>query len=197
MPPTEFRRLLIESPVTKCARRLLGCEIFVPDCRIRIVEAEAYAGAKDLGSHGCRGVTPRNRPMFGPAGHAYVYFTYGHHWMLNVTCLPEGECGAVLIRGAVPIEGTDVMFERRPKAKKVEDLLSGPGKIGAAIAIDGRSSGLDLLDPRSPYRLEVGEPVRKVLVSTRIGLAEGQGDDKPWRFIDASNLRWASKPWPR
>jgi DNA-3-methyladenine glycosylase len=131
--------------------------------------------------------------MFGRAGHAYVYFTYGNHWMLNVTCRPEGESGAVLIRGAIPISGQDAMWARRPKARKETDLLSGPGKIAAAIGIDGASSGIDLLDRRSPFRLVVREPVKRVAVSTRIGLAPGCGDDKPWRFVDASNKHWASR----
>ncbi len=193
----EFRRLLTELPVTKAARRLLGCEIVAPDCRIRIVEAEAYGGSEDLGSHGCRGMTPRNAPMFGPAGCAYVYFTYGNHWMLNVSCKPEGECGAVLIRGALPVKGQDAMRMRRPRASRDSDLLSGPGKIAAAIGIDGSSSGVDLLARSSEFRLVVREPVKQVLVSTRIGIAVGKGDETPWRFIDAERAEWASKPWPR
>ena len=164
---------------------------------MRIVETEAYGGSKDLGSHGCRGMTPRNAPMFGAAGHAYVYFTYGNHWMLNVACRPGGECGAVLLRGAVPLEGIEAMWSRRPRASAERDLLSGPGKIAAALGIDGRTSGTDLLDPRSRIRLVVGDPVNKVLVSTRIGLAEGRGDDKRWRFIDALARQWASRPVPK
>ena len=197
MRADDFRRFLAENSVTKCARRLLGCEIVAPDCRIQIVEAEAYGGADDLGSHGCRGTTPRNAPMFGPPGRAYVYFTYGNHWMLNVVCQPEGRCGAVLVRGAVPLQGAELMWQRRPKARREQDLLSGPGKIAAAIAVHGEHSGLDLLDRRSPFRLVPRDPVKKVLVSTRIGLAPCMGDDKPWRFIDVKNVEWASKPWPK
>ncbi len=135
--------------------------------------------------------------MFGRAGCAYVYFTYGNHWMLNVTCRPEGECGAVLIRGAMPLAGLEAMQARRPKARSDEGLLSGPGKIAAAIGIDGRSSGIDLLAKSAPYRLIVRDPVNKVLVSTRIGIAPGRGDETQWRFVDAANLEWASKPWPK
>jgi DNA-3-methyladenine glycosylase len=194
---SEFRRQLTQLPVKNAARRLLGCEIVAPDCRIKIVEAEAYGGSEDLGSHGCRGSTPRNAPMFGRAGLAYVYFTYGNHWMLNVVCRPEGECGAVLIRGAVPLRGLASMRERRPKARSDFDLLSGPGKIAAAIGIDGSSSGIDLLERASGFRLVARDPVKSVIVSTRIGIAAGKGDETPWRFIDADELKWASKPWPR
>jgi DNA-3-methyladenine glycosylase len=187
---------LTEAAVTKAARRLLGCEVVAPDCRIRIVEAEAYGGAEDLGSHGCRGVTKRNAPMFGRAGHAYVYFTYGNHWMLNVTCGHEGECAAVLLRGAVPVSGTAAMWARRPKAKRERDLLSGPGKIAQALGINGSFSGEDMLAPRARYRLVPGVEVGRVLVTTRVGLAAGMGEEKRWRFIEAASLEWASKPWP-
>jgi DNA-3-methyladenine glycosylase len=189
-----FRDELAELPATKCARRLLGCEIVAPDCRIRIVETEAYGGSDDMGSHGCRGMTKRNAPMFGRAGHAYVYFTYGNHWMLNVACGREGECGAVLVRAAVSLEGIVAMWERRPKAKIERDLLSGPGKVAAAIGIDGAFSGQDLLARGALFRLVPREPVKRILVSTRIGLAHGRGDDKKWRFVDASHKEWASRP---
>jgi len=185
--------LLAQRSVVRSARRLLGCEIATPECRIRIVETEAYGGADDLGSHGCRGETPRTKPMFGPAGHAYVYFTYGNHWMLNVTCRPIGESGAVLIRAAMPLTGLETMRERRPRAKVERDLLSGPGKIAAALGLGGDHSGMDLLVKRGPIRLIKNEPVKRVLVSTRIGLGEDKGDDKPWRFVDAALSDWASR----
>lgn len=131
--------------------------------------------------------------MFGRAGHAYVYFTYGNHWMLNVSCRPAGESGAVLVRAALPLEGMDAMWGRRPKAKRERDLLSGPGKIAAAIGVDGRHSGLDLLHRKSEFRLVVRPPARRVAVTTRIGLSPGCGEDKPWRFVDAKNAAWASR----
>lgn len=185
--------MLAHRSVVKSARRLLGCEVVTSECRIRIVETEAYGGSEDLGSHGCRGETPRTRPMFGAPGHAYVYFTYGNHWMLNVSCRPEGECGAVLIRGAIPLEGIERMWARRPKARTERDLLSGPGKIASALGLDGGYSGVDLLSPQSPLRLVPGTPVGRIIVSTRIGLAPGKGDDKKWRFVDAANSEWASR----
>ena len=193
MRSEEFRELLATSSVVTSAKRLLGCEVVHGECRIRIVEAEAYWGSRDAGSHAFRGPTPRTAPMFGLAGHAYVYFTYGNHWMLNVTCRPEGEAGAVLIRGALPLDGREAMARRRPKAKREEDLLSGPGKIAAALGLDGGFSGLDMLG-EGPLQLVARPAVRKVLVGTRIGLAPGKGDEKRWRFIDAENARWASRP---
>ncbi len=191
-----FRRFLTESSVVESAQRLLGCEIVSGSCCVRIVEAEAYGGGDDLGSHACRGMTPRTVPMFGPAGHAFVYFTYGNHWMFCVTCRPVGEAGAVLVRGTLPLEGVEVMRLRRPKAFTESDLLSGPGKIGAALAVDGSHSGVDLLGGGT-LSLVPGEVVRSVLVGPRIGLSAGKGDEKLWRFIDVDFLQWASKPWPR
>jgi len=175
---------------------LLGCELVFGGLRARIVETEAYAGQDDLGSHGCRGKTPRNAMMFGEPGHAYVYFTYGNHWMLNVTARPIGECGAVLIRGAMPLEGLETMRERRPKAKNDFDLLSGPGKLAAAFGLDREFNGLNLLSENSPLLLVPGEPVTHILVGTRIGIAKGRGDETPWRFVDEGLVRWASKPHP-
>lgn len=189
----ELLRFLTNEPVAVSAQRLLGCEIVTSECRIKIVETEAYGSADDPGSHGFRGETPRTRPMFGPAGHAYVYFTYGNHWMLNVTCRPEGESGAVLIRGAMPIHGAEVMRARRTRARTEFDLLSGPGKIAQSLALEGRHSGLDLLGRTGEVRLVPCQPVPRVIVSTRIGLAAGKGDDKQWRYVDAEHSEWASR----
>jgi len=111
------------------APALLGWYVVAGPCRGRIVEAEAYKSIGDPGSHAFRGKTPRNAVMFGQAGLAYVYFTYGNHWMLNVVGGPEGMAGAVLLRAAEPLEGLEIMRERRVKAKGDEGLMSGPGKL--------------------------------------------------------------------
>jgi DNA-3-methyladenine glycosylase len=87
------------------------------------------------------------------------------------------------------------MSERRTKARTERDLLSGPGKIAQAIGVDGSFSGEDMLARGARFQLVPGEPVGKVLVTTRVGLAKGMGDDKRWRFIEVANLEWASKPW--
>lgn len=164
---------------------------------MRIVETEAYHGPSDPGSHAYRGPTPRNQVMFGEPGRLYMYFTYGNHWMANVVCRPPGEAAAVLIRAAEPIDGLDLMRSRRQKARSDLDLLSGPGKLCAALGLDARHYGLDLFDPSSPVQLHPGDAPANVLVSTRIGLAPGKGETTPWRFIDADRLSWVSRPHPK
>ena len=135
--------------------------------------------------------------MFGPAGHAYVYFNYGVHWMLNVTAHPHGDAAAILVRAAEPLEGLDEMYARRPKAKTPTDLLSGPGKLAAAFGITGQDNGINLLDPKSELRIEPGHTVKNVLSGLRIGLAEGKGERLPWRFVDGDRLAWISRPLVR
>lgn len=188
-----LRDLLKTADPLTCARRVLGCEIAYDGMRARIVETEAYHGSQDPGSHAFRGMTPRTKVMFGPPGHAYVYFTYGNHWMLNVVARPDGEACAILIRAAEPLEGLEKMRPLRAKAKTDRDLLSGPGKLCQAMGIDKSLYGVDLFDENSPLRLHPGEPVEDVLVTPRIGIAKGKGDELPWRFVDAANRRWASR----
>ncbi len=192
-PLEQLRETLLQS-VLDGAPALLGWDLVRGGLRARLVEVEAYRGADDPGSHAFRGPRPRTCAMFGPPGFAYVYFTYGNHWMLNVTAEPEGTGAAVLVRAAMPFFGIEAMRERRPKAKADSDLLSGPGKLAAAFAIDRALYGIDLLDPESELRLEPGEPPTGILVGTRIGLAKGQGDDLPWRFVDAGRIEWTSRP---
>ena len=191
-----LRELLETLSVEDSARLLLGCHLVTSECRVRLVEVEAYSQADDPGSHAHRGPTPRNKVMFGPAGRLYTYFTYGNHWMANVVCRPEGEASAVLIRAAEPLEGLEEMWMRRPKARTVHDLVSGPGKVCAALALDSAHYGLDLLDPDSPVRIEAGSAPREIIVSTRIGLSPGKGEEQLRRFVDASSLEWCSKPYP-
>jgi DNA-3-methyladenine glycosylase len=173
---------------------LLGCTLVHGDLAARIVEVEAYENANDPGSHAFRGPTPRNHVMFGAPGHAYLYFTYGNHWMLNVSCFEKGIAGAVLIRAAIPIRGHDAMFARRPKAQNDRDLLSGPGKLCQAFGLTGEHNGLDLLRPDAPVRIVPGHAVGRFLHGRRIGLRPGRGDTLPWRFVDAEHLDYASSP---
>jgi DNA-3-methyladenine glycosylase len=182
--------------VLGAARALLGAHLVRGNARARIVEVEAYRNSDDPGSHAFRGRTPRNAAMFGPPGTAYVYFTYGMHWMLNVAAQPEGQAAAVLVRAAQPLAGLDEMRVRRAKARSDRDLLSGPAKLAAAFGIARPENGIDLLSPDSDLRLEPGEPVANVLVGTRIGIPAGKGDLLPWRFCDADALAWVSKPLP-
>ena len=175
-----------------CARVLLGSILVRGELRARIVETEAYDGPFDPGSHAFRGPTPRSEVMFGPPGRAYIYFTYGMHWCLNVVTRPAGQGSAVLLRAAEPLAGLEAMYLRRAKALRDEDLLSGPAKLSAAFGLDGSMNGIDLLDPRSELHLEVGSAPERVLVGARIGLLPGKVDDLPWRFADGDALRWVS-----
>lgn len=179
------------------AAALLGATLVRGARRARIVEAEAYRNADDPGSHAHRRQTPRNAPMFGPPGLVYAYFTYGNHWMLNVVAHPSGQGAAVLIRAAEPLEGLEAMRALRPKSRRDEDLLSGPGKLAAAFEVRGEDNGLDLLDPAGPLRLEPGPPPGRVITAPRVGIATGKGDLLEWRFVDAGARRWVSRPWPR
>ncbi len=150
----------------------------------RLVEVEAYLGSDDAGSHAHRGVTPRTEVMFGPPGHLYVYFTYGMHWCANVVAAHErpGDAAAVLLRAAAPVAGLEVMRERRAKARRDRDLLAGPARLCQAFGITGADNGCDLV--RGPIRIlddGVAPPAAPV-VSVRIGLAPGKGDEHPWRF---------------
>jgi DNA-3-methyladenine glycosylase len=149
----------------------------------RIVEVEAYLGAGiDPGSHAFRGPGKRNATMFGPPGRLYVYFTYGMHWCSNVVCNPHGAGGAVLMRALHPTDGIDLMWPRRPKAKRERDLCSGPARLAQALGLTGVLDGTDLakgpvflLDDGTPPPTEPGN-------SVRIGLSPGKGDESPWRW---------------
>ena len=150
---------------------------------VRLVEVEAYAGDEDPGSHAFRGETPRNRVMFGPPGRLYVYFTYGMHWCSNVVCGEAGWASAVLLRGAAPVEGIDVMRDRRHAARRDRDLCSGPARLTQALGITGARNGADLV--RGPVRLVDNgvPPPRRPGRSTRVGLKPGEGDESRWRWF--------------
>jgi DNA-3-methyladenine glycosylase len=154
---------------------------------VRIVEVEAYAGAEDPGSHAYRGRTPRTETMFGPAGHLYVYFTYGMHWCMNVVAGDPGRASAVLLRGAAPAEGIPTMRSRRPAAVHDRDLCSGPARLTQALGITGTFDGVDLT--RGPLRIvdDHVPPPSNPGVSTRVGLAAGRGDEHPWRWFVAGD----------
>jgi DNA-3-methyladenine glycosylase len=145
----------------------------------RIVEAEAYQ-EDDPASHSFRGRTNRTEVMFGPPGHAYVYFTYGMHHCMNVVTGSTGEGSAVLLRAAEPLEGLEEMARRRgtndPRA-----LCSGPGRLCQALGIDRAQNGLDLVRGRRLWLLEGASVTRsKISVGSRVGITSGT--DRPWRF---------------
>jgi len=145
----------------------------------RIVETEAYTGEADPASHAFRGRTARNAVMFGQAGHAYVYFTYGMHHCLNVTADAPGLAGAVLLRALEPLAGVEIMRARGDHGPESR-LLSGPGKIGRAFGLSLEDNGRDFT--RGPLGLAAGSPVpdREVTTSRRIGISRAV--DLPYRF---------------
>jgi len=175
------------------APELLGKLLVRDGLAARIVEVEAYCGAEDPGSHAYRGMTKRNATMFGPPGHAYVYFTYGMHWCANAVCGRTGEGVAVLLRAAEPVAGLEEMWHRRPKARRERDLLSGPARLCQAFGIDGAHDGTDLVTAdRGVTIMDDGTPPPDVpAVSTRIGLSVGV--DLSWRWC-APTSPHLSKP---
>ncbi|RKN40319.1 DNA-3-methyladenine glycosylase [Micromonospora endolithica] len=184
-PPADLAALadLLAGPVVPAARGLLGCRLSAGGVTVRITEVEAYAGtAGDPASHAHRGRTPRNAVMFGSAGHAYVYFTYGMHWCVNVVTGPEGEASAVLLRAGEVVGGLDVARARRPAVRREVDLARGPARLCAALGIDRTAYGLDLLAD-GPVRLRPAvEPVPDgaVAAGPRVGVTGAH--DVPWRF---------------
>jgi DNA-3-methyladenine glycosylase len=168
------------------ASSLLGCVLWrrLEDGTLlaaRIVETEAYLGANDMASHARRGLrSERNASMYLEGGHAYVYFTYGMHWCLNVVTQEEGLAEAVLLRAAEPVRGIEEMHERRPKAKKDTELMNGPAKICMALDVDRRLDGASLrgasvwLAPR-----DVVIDHDDIAVSPRIGI-DNSGDAAAW-----------------
>jgi DNA-3-methyladenine glycosylase len=154
----------------------------------RIVEVEVYLGPHnqppDPASHSYRGPTPRNRVMFGPAAHAYVYAIYGLHFCMNVTCEPVGLAGCILVRALEPVLGLEQMTANRGLAAgaPARQLTSGPGRLCQALNLTrDRHNGLDLLDFASPLQLrDDGFSVSRVLVTTRIGIRHAA--DWPLRF---------------
>ncbi len=171
---------LLAGPVEGAARGLLGCALTAGGVTVRITEVEAYAGTADPASHAYRGPTKRNAIMFGPAGHAYLYFTYGMHWCMNVVTGPDGEAFAVLLRAGEVVAGTETARARRPAARTDAELARGPARLCQALGLDRSAYGLDLLDPASPVRLSAGVPVPEVATGPRVGVTGAH--DLPWRF---------------
>lgn len=176
--------------VLTAAVRLLGTTIEsdTPDgtVEVRLVEVEAYR-ADDPASHSFRGRTPRNGVMFGPPGRLYVYFVYGMHFCVNISCLPEGEAAAVLLRAGEVVSDPGVARVRRPTARRDADLARGPARLAALLGLGREHNGIDVTDPSSPVRIRGGAPVDPSLVRTgpRVGVAAGH--TTPWRFwLDGS-----------
>jgi DNA-3-methyladenine glycosylase len=177
-------------PATEVAREVIGKVLVHGPAAGRIVEAEAYLGLTDLAAHASKGLTPRTRVLFGPPGHAYVYLSYGMHECLNLVAEPEGEPGCVLIRALEPLAGIELMFRRRPAARRLEDLASGPGKLTAALSITRRHYGADLTRGPLTVRALDNEPGPEIGASPRVGVTLCA--DWPLRFY-AKGSRFVSR----
>jgi DNA-3-methyladenine glycosylase len=162
----------------------------------RIVEVEAYLGADDDAAHAAAGRTARNEVLFGPPGHAYVYFIYGVHYCLNISCLPNGDAGCVLIRALEPVEGVAAMAEARGLQMKQADLssvrsvravASGPGKLCDALQITRtRDNGKDMVSPSSDLIVaDDGCRPKKVSTTARIGITKSA--EMPLRYLIEGN----------
>ncbi|MGD0859613.1 MAG: DNA-3-methyladenine glycosylase [Terracidiphilus sp.] len=207
LPGIQLPRVFFEAPPELVAPRLLGKLLAHRTGGLvfagRIVEAEAYLGPHndppDPAAHAHRGPTPRNRVLFGPAGHAYVYAIYGRYFCMNVTCEIEGRAGCVLLRALEPLGRTDgaevaQMIRNRgldpggfSAGKLARQLASGPGRLCQALGITRlRHNGLDLADPASPLQIrDDGYTVTEVLTTARIGIREAV--DWPLRFFLPGN----------
>lgn len=172
-------------PAVEVARDCLGKILVHGSAAGRIVETEAYLGTDDRAAHAWRGITDRTRVLFGPAGHAYVYFIYGMYECLNFVAEEEGKAGCVLIRALEPLAGIDIMRRRRPAAKRPEDLASGPGKLTLALGITRKQNGADLTRSTLHVRRERVESPFEIKATPRIGITHCA--DWPLRFVVSGN----------
>ena len=198
-------RSFFERDTVTVARQLLG-KILVhqpppprrgPVCAGRIVEVEAYVqqyqGERDRAAHADRGLTPRTRVIFGPAGHAYVYLVYGLYYCLNFVAEPEGQPGCVLIRALEPLAGIEAMRRRRPGERQVQRLCAGPGNLAKAMGIGQSHYGLDLTAASSPLTVHECDLDNGTIAATgRVGIRHGS--DWPLRFYLAENKSVSRRP---
>jgi DNA-3-methyladenine glycosylase len=201
-------RDFLDRPADEVAPALLGCvlehETGEGLVAVELTEVEAYAGETDPASHAYRGMTGRNAVMFGPAGHAYVYFTYGMHFCVNVVCMPQGIARAVLLRAGRVVAGEALARRRRaprradaggPGGLSVRELARGPARLCQALAIDRAQNGADLCSPASELRLRPADTIDQAAVPGKPGVAGeataitagprvgvSAGADTPWRF---------------
>ena len=174
------------------ARDLLGRELVAPGVRMRVTETEAYLGPADSAAHSSKGRTARTDVMFGPVGRAYVYKIYGIHWMLNVVAGEEGSGQAILIRACEPVEGLELIAARRG-GRTDPSSLAGPGKVAAALGIDGTYNRMDLT-VAGPLELHAGAPVIEILAGPRVGVDYAAPGDRDalLRFAEAGSP-WVSQ----
>jgi DNA-3-methyladenine glycosylase len=185
-----LRRSFFARSVHEVAPDLIGVTLLVDGVGGRIVEVEAY-DQEDPASHGYRGRTPRNEAMFGPAGRAYVYRSYGIHWCLNLVCGEEGVPEAALIRALEPTAGIETQ-QRRRGTDELRALCSGPGKLCQALAISREHDGLPL--DRAPFRLEQRSQAPEIVTAPRIGIT--RATELSWRYLQAESP-YVSRGRPR
>jgi DNA-3-methyladenine glycosylase len=183
---TPLPRTFYDRPVLDVARDLLGMVVVhsvvgEADVAVRLTEVEAYAGGHDPASHAFRGQTSRNAVMFGRGGHAYVYFTYGMHFCMNLVCGPDGTAAAVLLRAGEVVAGLDTARLRRPGARD-RDLARGPARLTKTLGVDRAHDGLDVTDWRSPLRVVPGEAVADDVVRRGPRVGVNAAADVPWRL---------------
>jgi DNA-3-methyladenine glycosylase len=184
--PVKLPRAFYKQTTVSVAKQLLGKYLVrkhpAGDTIGRIVETEAYVGPQDLACHASKGRTARTEVMFGPAGHAYVYFIYGFYNMLNLVTEAKDYPAAVLIRAVEPVDGIELMKERR-KNRVLRNLASGPGKLCQAFAVDRTLNGTDL-GGKILYIEDHGEAPPKFYATARIGVDyAGKWKDKLYRFL--------------
>jgi DNA-3-methyladenine glycosylase len=167
----------LAGPVELVAPRLLGALLTHAGVTVRLTEVEAYAGDRDPGSHAFRGRTKRNEVMFGPAGHLYVYFTYGMHTCANVVCGEEGTASGALLRGGEIVSGIELARERRLGSRD-RDLARGPARLCQALGITLEDNGAALTG--EDFELRLGEHVEEYERGPRVGLRGAP--ERPWRF---------------
>lgn len=189
MHHSRLPRAFFERPTVEVARALLGQRLVHVWHGQRlsglVVETEAYVGQNDLACHAHRGRTPRTAPMFGPPGHAYVYFNYGLHWLFNLVTEAEGFPAAVLVRAVWPQEGQAVMAARRhPHPPRL--WASGPARLTQALGIDRAFNGYDVCAPTAMLFLEAAPAPSHVVTGPRIGIDRVP---EPWRSVPW-NFRW-------
>jgi len=187
MPP-RLSRSFFNRSVHKVAHELIGATLVVNGAGGVIVEVEAYHHT-DPAAHSYIGRTERNAVMFGPAGYAYVYRSYGIHWCLNFVCEKEGSASAVLVRALEPTHGLAAMRRRRGLTD-MRALCSGPGKLCEALGVTARLNGLPL--DRPPFELRARNEVPGVVTGVRIGITKAA--EKPWRY-GLKGSRFLSKPF--
>lgn len=190
MSGERLTRAFFARPVHQVAPDLIGATLLVDGVGGRIVELEAY-DPDDPASHGFRGRTARNAAMFGPAGHAYVYRSYGIHWCLNLVCEPPGRAEAVLLRALEPLRGIEKMRARRGREDE-RALCSGPGKLCQALGVTRAHDGLPL--DEAPFALYGRGAPPPVATGPRIGITKGV--ELPWRY-GLARSRFLSRPFDR